>query len=404
MNISVYKPKDRANYMAQWSDPITGRLVRKSTGTPVKRDAERIAGQLLKELESGTYHNDVRITWEAFRERFDDEYLPGVTNSTAARYRTVFNTLERHINPKLLASLNESTLSRFQSLCRKDGNSEATIKANVVHLHAALNWAVEQKLIPRAPKMRAPKNTGKMKGRKITAEEFDRMIESVSKMPVRNPAEWEFLLRGLWWSGLRLGEALNLHWTDPNNICVDLENELLIIQAHAHKKQEYSETPMAPEFVDMLKAVPDDQREGYVFKLSGPRDKSPRPIRETVSATITAIGTKAGIKVSETKRAGKLKVKYASAHDLRRSFGARWSKLVMPTELKELMRHADIKTTMDFYVGQDARETAKRLRAVSAHSSTHTPSETADSGAMDSTQSIAESRVTEKPGRGSNPD
>ena len=53
--------------------------------------------------------------------------------------------------------------------------------------------------------------------------------------------------------------------------------------------------------------------------------------------------------------------KYGTAHDLRRGFGFRWSRKVMPAVLKELMRHADIKTTMDFYVGTEAEETARML-------------------------------------------
>ena len=54
-------------------------------------------------------------------------------------------------------------------------------------------------------------------------------------------------------------------------------------------------------------------------------------------------------------------MKHASAHDLRRGFGFRWSRRIMPAVLKELMRHADIKTTMDFYVGTEAEETARML-------------------------------------------
>ncbi|MBA3483727.1 MAG: hypothetical protein H0T51_18110 [Pirellulales bacterium] len=51
----------------------------------------------------------------------------------------------------------------------------------------------------------------------------------------------------------------------------------------------------------------------------------------------------------------------ASAHDLRRSFGFRWSRLVMPPVLKELMRHTEIATTMKFYVGVNADATADEL-------------------------------------------
>jgi len=52
---------------------------------------------------------------------------------------------------------------------------------------------------------------------------------------------------------------------------------------------------------------------------------------------------------------------YASAHDLRRAFGTRWARRVMPTVLRELMRHATIDTTMRYYVGQNAEATAETL-------------------------------------------
>ena len=55
------------------------------------------------------------------------------------------------------------------------------------------------------------------------------------------------------------------------------------------------------------------------------------------------------------------KVKCASAHDLRRSFGERWSARLMPQQLMELMRHEDISTTMKYYVGRNAEKTADAL-------------------------------------------
>lgn len=54
-------------------------------------------------------------------------------------------------------------------------------------------------------------------------------------------------------------------------------------------------------------------------------------------------------------------VKYASTHDLRRNFGARWATKVMPPVLQELRRHEDIKTTVAYYVGQNAKSTAANL-------------------------------------------
>ena len=56
-----------------------------------------------------------------------------------------------------------------------------------------------------------------------------------------------------------------------------------------------------------------------------------------------------------------IKRKYASAHDLRRAFGLRWSSRVMPAVLQQLMRHESIDTTMRYYVGRDADAVADTL-------------------------------------------
>ena len=71
------------------------------------------------------------------------------------------------------------------------------------------------------------------------------------------------------------------------------------------------------------------------------------------------MGERAGIKVMTDARTGK--VKHASAHDLRRSFGERWASRVMPQTLMVLMRHESIETTLRYYVGRNAETTAETL-------------------------------------------
>jgi integrase len=55
--------------------------------------------------------------------------------------------------------------------------------------------------------------------------------------------------------------------------------------------------------------------------------------------------------------------KFASAHDLRRSFGTRWAARVKPATLQLLMRHKSIETTMKYYVCQDSDDVADELWA-----------------------------------------
>lgn len=57
----------------------------------------------------------------------------------------------------------------------------------------------------------------------------------------------------------------------------------------------------------------------------------------------------------------------ATAQDPRQAFAARWSKRVVPAVLKEIMRHADIQTTMTFYVTQSAKVTASELWAAAGN-------------------------------------
>jgi integrase len=94
-------------------------------------------------------------------------------------------------------------------------------------------------------------------------------------------------------------------------------------------------------------------------------DGKPMPAtRRLVGPIVSAIGAKAGVVVDERTKNGATVRKFASAHDLRRAFGQRWAGNVMPTVLRELMRHEDIATTMKFYVGQNAEATADAIWAV----------------------------------------
>jgi hypothetical protein len=76
-----------------------------------------------------------------------------------------------------------------------------------------------------------------------------------------------------------------------------------------------------------------------------------------VGQIVGKISRKANVVVNKTDG------KFGSAHDLRRSFGTRWAKRVMPAVLRRLMRHASIQTTMAYYVDLDAADVADQLWA-----------------------------------------
>ncbi|HEY4232271.1 MAG TPA: tyrosine-type recombinase/integrase, partial [Lacipirellulaceae bacterium] len=201
-----------------------------------------------------------------------------------------------------------------------------------------------------------------MRGRPITLEEFERMLAAVPAI-VENTAanSWNFYLRGLWASGLRLSESLTLRWDNaPGGIVVDLDGRrpMLRIPAAAQKANRDTLLPITPDFAALLQSVPEGQRRGRVFKLLALDGTLLPATRRLVGPTVSTIGEKAGVVVDERMVGGKTVRKFASAHDLRRAFGQRWAAKVMPNVLRELMRHTDIGTTMKFYVGQNAETTA----------------------------------------------
>ena len=222
-------------------------------------------------------------------------------------------------------------------------------------MKAALRWALGQKLILDCPKIRMPKGTssGKAKGRAVTTEEFERMLSNVPKVVGEDRVEsWKFLLKGLWWSGLRLGEALKLSWDNPQDLMVDLTGKrpFLRIQGTAEKGKKDRILPLAPEAAELLQTVPESEREGLVFKMKWQRNHRKTARVDTVSPIVWDIGKRTGVKVAE---------KTASAHDLRRSFGLRWADRVKPHVLEQLMRHASLATTLTYNVQSAADEMAE---------------------------------------------
>ena len=117
--------------------------------------------------------------------------------------------------------------------------------------------------------------------------------------------------------------------------------------------------PIAPEFAEFLLSTPEQYRTGPVFNPRPKRGQGLRLSSNRVSRVAALIGEAAGVKVNTDPRTGR--IKYASVQDLRRSFGERWAARIMPPDLMILMRHENIETTMRYYVGRNAQNTAKTL-------------------------------------------
>lgn len=382
IKVHVVKYPNRPNLVLRYLDKSTGKQVTKSAGTPDQREASKRAILWEAELREGRYAKPSRMTWEAFREHYAAHALPNLADNSVTTYEATLNVLEKLCRPTKLADVTTQRVTVFATELRKAGKSDATVGRHLRHLKTIMRWAYAQGLIQTVPQFNPPKRvrgSKLMRGRPITGEEFERMLSSVPAV-VENTAaaSWRFYLRGLWESGLRLSESLILRWDHaPGAIVVDLggRRPMLWIPAEAQKANRDQLLPMTPEFAALLNTVPEAERRGRVFKLLGSDGSRFEASRRLVGPVVSAIGEKAGVVVDEREKCGETVRKFASAHDLRRAFGQRWSSKVMPNVLRELMRHTDIATTMKYYVGQNAESAADAVWAASGSTFGSTPRE-----------------------------
>jgi integrase len=368
MRVTLIHREGRPFIEARWVDPITGKKRTKSTGTKLRREAERFAARLEADLRASGGQAIGRVTWSAFVARYDAEVLSLLSRSSRSRALTALRLCHEAIQVQFIDLITPAGLSAFATSLQtrtvlRGGKerpvSSLTICSLIQKVKHALMWAFEMDLLAAPPKLRLPKRIDKPKGRAISGEEFDRMMEAVPRvMPAECVASWQQLLKCLWWGGLRLGEALRLHWTsNETGIVVDMTGPyvMLRIWPQGQKSRRYQLLPVAREFAEMLRQVPEADRRGLVFQ---PRPRKPPfdlPMAmNSVSRVICQIGKVAGVRVGESKS--------VSAHDLRRSFGTRWARHVTMSQLRELMRHASIQTTAKYYLSLDSEETAKAVQ------------------------------------------
>lgn len=364
MRVRVYVIRKGSSpfFHLKWTDPDSGKVRFRSAKTKVRREAERLAANMERDIASGEYIEASRTSWDVFRMRYTDEVLAGLAKGTYNKQLCTFNLFEQMIGVTWLKQIDSSVLSGFAQKLRKAERKEITIQSHITILRTSMAWAKDVGMIDRLPvfpKTKRAKRVTKMtpmKGRPLTLEEFERIEEIVHKVVgEKRSIAWGRFIRGLWNSGLRLDEAIHLSWSSDEHLSIDMTGRypMFRVPAEAEKGNRDRLTPMAPEFAEMLNQVPTRKRRGFVFDLPTRSKVVDRPNIHTASKLIAEMGKAAGVKVSETK--------FASAHDFRRSFGERWSHVLMPADLQQLMRHESIETTMRFYVGRNAQSVTAKL-------------------------------------------
>lgn len=358
VKVTVVRFAGKANLMLRYTDPVTKKRIHKSAGTGVPKEAERAAALLQQELTTGKYKPAASKTWEEFRDDFETEHLSHQSKNYQSIFQAAFNRFEAATGIHDMGDAH-GLLHKYEVSLRKAKISVNTVATYMKHMRTALYWAGEHGYIREQKKIKVPAGSeDQMKGRAIEDAEFPLLLAAVHKVIPDYTESWKHFLTGLWYSGLRRSEATQLSWDAGAGFEIYQSDMFwkFRIRPNKQKNKKGQICNMAPEFSDWLqKVTPVDQRKGLVFSPLG--FKGSRLTDSEVGRMVSDIGRKAGIVTDEAND------RCATCHDLRRSFGTRWAARVMPADLKELMRHDSIDTTMKYYVSQNTDALAARLLA-----------------------------------------
>jgi len=355
IRVYVYDRAGRSSLYLGYRDPATGRKYSRSAGTMNRREAERAAALWEQEvnLRGST---DGSMPWDVFVTLYTERHLSQLRDSAVKAALGSLRAFDQHASPRTIGDVSSVMVADWLAAYRRTA-AEQTVRSRLGGLKAALTWAVDVGILPAAPRIPRQRKSGRKssgKGRAIDPAEFAAMLRATRGFP--DARQWRRNLRCLWLSGLRLGEAIALSWDDPATLHIDLSGQTpwLIVPGDSNKDGDDHLLPITPDWAQWLRRTPPELRTGKV--LHWPKRKrrtahSERQMMDFASKRISEIGRAAGVIVNANGKA-------ASAHDLRRSFGVRWSRLVMPQVLQLLMRHDDISTTMRYYVGSDVRHAA----------------------------------------------
>ena len=374
IKVTVIKYPDRANLVLCYIDPVSSKRKTKSAGTSNEKGGMEgsggmgrgIAGRsLLSAVES-----DVGSVPRAVRSGTPCKLEASRRGNRPATPLTRLNALEprqalqgqRECPIDLRNEATEApdgqegrqAITRPPSRKRPLPTSYGTSRQRCP---GASPWAFSRPF-PRSPCPRGPKGK-KMKGGALVGEQFDRMIDAVSKIRPKDTAEWQRYLTGLWLSGLRLEESITLSWEADSPFAVDLTGRRprFRIKGADQKNGNDQLLPLTPDFAEFLLQTPEGQRHGRVFRLNEVETGTPhyRPCGGAVGYEDRRESP--DYRQCRGRQDGQCP---RLAADIRKPLG---QAKVAPAILQKLMRHASIQTTMGYYVDLDVDEMADDLWA-----------------------------------------
>jgi integrase len=304
---------------------------------PTERDVRKAVEGQLSALNAGTLGGKVSATFGAIIDRYMREDFTTLRHSTQTTNKSL---IDLHIKPKWqdarLVDVTALAVKQWLDTLSFGAASKARTRNMVSKL---LDLAMLWEYIPvgRNP-MELVRVKGSTKRQKaitiVTPDEFKALVAALPE-----PYKLMVLLCGC--LGLRVSETLGLKWQD-----LDFDAYTLSIgQVFTHGRVQNvpktdasgNEIPVHPKLCEVLKEWKGKQKHEYSWVFASDKTGSPYSDATILNNYIKPAALKLGI-------AG------LGWHTFRHSYKS-WmaTAKISPAQMKDLMRHSDIETTMNVY-------------------------------------------------------
>ena len=345
--------------------------VRLSAGTRDRSKAEDFRDEVEAKLRLGidpreSPEKQKRMTWKAFREKYSTLGL--VNHRRPQDEESSLDVVERAIKPRYIDQFSSNDYLRKLAVRLRNGDGHApnrkrkprrpaAVASILRSLKAALNTGHELEWIDfRCTYRIQTVDADEPRGRPLNEIEVETFMEAIKGVCKYDVDGWTMVVNGLITTGLRLDELFSMSWDQPGTIRpkqTKSGNVVLEIPGSRQKNKKTETIPTIPAFALLLAKIPVEKREGRVFQPVNRFGKVSSP--KQAGRVLSDVGKAAGIVINDEG-------KHASAHDLRRTFGGRLAAAGVPAaDLKKIMRHSSVTTTMKYYVNSDAEEAAQRI-------------------------------------------
>jgi integrase len=201
----------RGGLCVYWTGP-DGKRVRRKLAARTRKEAETEALEVYRAATYSVQAKDPTIEeiWEAYREDLGSK-------TTAETMKWTGKAVLPHFGHLLPDHISKRTCLDYEALRLEDGKSQGTIHTELGHLRSALRFAVDTRMIERAPKIWRPAKPQTDK-RILSAGEGRALIEGATDPHIRLAL---ILLLG---TAGRVGAILDLTWdrVDFERGCINL--------------------------------------------------------------------------------------------------------------------------------------------------------------------------------------